>query len=134
MDIRKVINQIIYEGSKNYNNNSPPPAATYLVTFLHVNPKGSTSPPPGIPTITQDYPRQHSNHPDVLPLAPGDPSMWGNCNLPERTSLTLTWSISLSATPVLNSHPAFRPDSDAFGPTMAAPMIHAERIEEMATE
>jgi len=52
MDIRKGINQIIDEGSKNYNNNSPPPAATSLITFQNVNPKGYNSPPPSITTIT----------------------------------------------------------------------------------
>ena len=32
---------------------------------------------------------------------------------------------------VLNAHPAFQPDGDIFGPAMAAPMMHAETIEEV---
>ena len=33
---------------------------------------------------------------------------------------------------VLNAHLAFRPDGEAFGPVMAAPMMYAETIEEVA--
>jgi len=99
MDIRKGINQIIDEGSKNYNNNSPPPEAKSLVAFHHVNLKGSNSPPPGTPTITQDYPSQHSNQPAVLPPLPGAPNVCGTYNPMECTSSTPTRSISLSAAP-----------------------------------
>jgi len=99
MDIRKGVNQTIDEESKNYNNNSPPLVATSLITLHHVNPKGSNSPLSAIPTITQDYPSQHSNHPVALPLLPDNPGVYNSFNPLERTSSTLTQLILLSAAP-----------------------------------
>ena len=33
---------------------------------------------------------------------------------------------------MLNTHPAFHPDKDTIGPTMAAPIMHVETIKEVA--
>ena len=98
LDLRKNINQIIDEGSNNYY--SPLPAASTLVAFHHVNPKGHSSPPPKIPTITQDYPSQISIHPATLPPPlPGAPNECDSSNPMDHTSSTPTRSTSLSAAP-----------------------------------